>query len=312
MAVKVQSINKGASVVGISSDAITQAVSELTPEMLLKQLHTVHELPTLPAVANRVNAMLQDINTPARELAHVIEKDQAIVPKLLKLVNSAFYGFSRKITSISHAVMLIGYNTVRNAVVSLAVIDSLKLKGKFKGFDITSFWEHAVAVATVSRHLDARTGGRNQENSFTAGLIHDVGRILMANLYPERFSKVLLTMNEEQITLKASEARHFPLQHDAIGGYLALRWNLPAIFRKSIAFHHHPAKQTEKNDLTCIVHVADALVHGYLEEKAGETKFAMAPEAWKPLASQIKSVRDWIPDLKKEIRTACDLLLEKE
>lgn len=304
--------NEGETVVGRASDTRVQAAPELTADMLLQQLHTMHELPTLPAVANHVNAMLQDINTPAQKLAHVLEKDQAIVPKLLKLVNSAFYGFSRKITSISHAVMLIGYNTVRNAVVSLAVIDSLKLKGKFKGFDITCFWEHAVAVATVSRYLDDQTGGRNKENSFTAGLVHDVGRILMANLYPERFAKVLETMEKEEITLKAAEAKHFPLQHDAIGGYLALHWNLPAVFRKSIAFHHHPARQAEDNHLTCIVHVADALVHDHLEDKTAKAKYAMAPEAWKPLAFQINSVRDWIPDLKKEIRAANDLLLKKE
>ena len=284
----------------------------LTSELMIKQLNNVHELPTLPSVARRVNDMLQDINTPAKELAMVIEKDQAIVPKLLKLVNSAFYGFSQKITSISHAVMLIGYNTVRNAVVSIGVIDSLELKNKFKGYDIAQFWNHAVAVATVSRHLDSLIGNHHKENSFTAGLIHDVGRILMANLYPDRFSDALQTMLTEEITLQEAEARYFPLQHDAIGGYLALRWNLPDVFCKGISFHHQPAKQNEDNELASIVHVSDALVHSYWENKTSGVKYGIVAEAWKLLSSQIEAARQWMPQVWEEVQEASQLLFDKE
>jgi putative nucleotidyltransferase with HDIG domain len=281
----------------------------LTPAELIKQLDTVHELPTLPSVAQRVNTMLQDINTPAKELAQVIEKDQAIVPKLLKLVNSAFYGFNKKITSISHAVMLIGYNTVRNAIISVAVIDSLKLKDKFNGFDITQFWEHAIAVGTVSRYLDEQTGNRHKENSFTAGLIHDVGKILMANCYPGRFADTLKAQQVQKISMLAAERQYFPLQHDAIGAYLALKWNLPDVFRNTIAYHHHPDKVSDNSALIYIVYVADALVHNHLSRGKKE-RISIQGDACRALISQIRSASQWMPEVKKEVLAACQVLLE--
>ncbi|MCP4744604.1 MAG: HDOD domain-containing protein [Desulfobacteraceae bacterium] len=277
---------------------------EKSADEFLMELNSVHELPTLPSVAMQVNRMLQDIETPAQELAKVIEKDHAIVPKLLKLVNSAFFGFSKKVTNVAHAIMLMGFNTVRNAVVTIAVIDSVKLQGKFNGFDISSFWLHAIAVATVSRYLDEQTGGRHKEDIFTAGLIHDIGKVVMANFYSEHFALVLRDMAAEKKGFREIEKRYFPLGHDSIGAYLSLRWNLPKKLRRVIAFHHDPEKKAVCDPLTLLVHSADVLISSHFDSTGPKVKQTICDSANKIMFSQIKDVRKWMPEVKKKAEEA--------
>ena len=186
-----------------------KAHSALNRDFLLKRIDTLHELPTLSAVAMQVSTMLQDINSSAQDLARIIENDQAIVPKLLKLVNSAFFGFSTKVSNIAHALMLLGFNTVRNAVLSIEIINALELKNKIEGFDVTEFWRHAIRVAVVSKYIDRESGDAHKEDAFAAGLIHDIGKIVMANYFTSSFNAAWQSMHQNHIRFLEAEDRHF-------------------------------------------------------------------------------------------------------
>ena len=119
----------------------------------LKKLDRIPDLPTLSIVDLEVNKMLQDVDVSISKLSETIEKDQAMISKILRLVNSAFYGFQSKINSISHAITILGFSTVRNAVVSIAVVDAFSGKEALEDFDISDFWKHSVAVAVTGRHM---------------------------------------------------------------------------------------------------------------------------------------------------------------
>ena len=125
---------------------------------ILKRLDLIEDLPTLPAVAMEVNKMLLDYDTTISKLSDIIEKDQAMVSKILKLVNSSFFGLRGKISSISHAIVVLGFNTIRNAVVSISIIDAFTVKESLDGFDITNFWKHSLSVAVTSKYLAEKTG----------------------------------------------------------------------------------------------------------------------------------------------------------
>jgi HD-like signal output (HDOD) protein len=285
--------------------------AEMTADKFLRQLDSINELPTLSNVVLQLGRMLQDINTSAQDVAEIIENDQSIVTKMLKLVNSAFFGFSNKVSSVQHALMLLGFNTVRNVIVSIDVIDALKLQKKIQGFDITAFWRHAIGVAIISRHLDQANGGHNQEDVFTAGIIHDIGKIVMAHYFSDRFQATWDTMQHERITFWESEHRHFPLNHAMIGEHLAKKWHLPHQMGRVIGQHHTDSRSDSVDSLIYIVHAADALQHIYLENDSTTEDWPICMGARHLLRPLIKSVDQWIGGLKPGIQEACRILTEE-
>jgi putative nucleotidyltransferase with HDIG domain len=283
----------------------------LTAEDILKKMSSVHELPTLPAVAVQVNSMLEDLNTTAKELALVIEKDHAIVPKLLKLVNSAFFGFKKRVSNIAHAVMLMGFSTVRNAVVSISVIDSFSFRGQHPGFDIVGAWRHAINVAVVSQYLDRLTGERFQDTVFTAGLIHDIGKLIMLKYFEHRFREVIKAMQENEEPFSKAELRQFPISHAVIGARLAMQWNLPESLTMVIAYHHKPDKCRLDDDLPMLIHTADAFVNRTMETTYSKnTAWPICVEARKRMPEAIRALKEKLPEIKEESALACDILLE--
>jgi putative nucleotidyltransferase with HDIG domain len=291
-------------------DEDTQVAEKaISAETFIQRLDAIHELPTLSTVAMKLSRLLMDINTSAKDVAEVIQYDQSIVTKMLKMVNSAFFGFTSKVSSVQHALMLLGFNTVRNAVVAIDVINALKTKNKIKGFDISEFWHHAIGVAVISRRLDEETGHHFREDVFTAGIIHDIGKIVMAHYFSSRFESVLESMYREQINFWNAEHQFFPLGHTEVGNQLAKRWHLPELMCDVIGSHHNTSKSSSKEDLVLIVHAADALFHIYLENHSPTEDWPINPGARQLLRQQIKSAGHWIPELRQEIKEAYQLLM---
>ena len=125
----------------------------MQPDEILKKLDSIKDIPTLPTIVFELNELLQDPNTPITDISDIIEKDQAMSLRVLKLVNSAFYGIHKEVNDIGNAIVLLGFNTVRNAIVSLGVINSFSGVKSLEGFDISDFWKHSLAVAVVSKGL---------------------------------------------------------------------------------------------------------------------------------------------------------------
>ena len=292
------------------TDACAGNDQTLTAEKFLKQINGIHELPTLSTISLQLGRKLQDINTSASDVAAIIQHDQSLVTKLLKLVNSAFFGFSNKVASVQHALMLLGFNTVRNAVVSIDVINAMQIKNKIKGFDITSFWGHAIGVAVIGKYLDQEAGGSCREDIFTAGIIHDIGKLVMAHYFSDRFQEVWETMHREQLNFWEAEHRYFPLNHADIGAELARRWHLPEIMQNVIGFHHTPAKSDTGDHLVHIIHTADALFHVYMENDSPTEDWPIHSTARQLLRPLVKTAGKWMPDLVEDIKTASKMLME--
>ncbi|MFZ1986381.1 MAG: HDOD domain-containing protein [Desulfatitalea sp.] len=278
---------------------------------MMRYLETIQELPTLSAVAMRVNGMLQDMNTTARELSEVIEKDQSMVSKLLRLANSSFFGFSSRVSNVAHAVMILGFNSVLNAVLSMAVMDALALpKNKQNKIDMTAFWQHSISVAVVSRHLRQASGGHRHENAFTAGIIHDIGKVVMARYFPERFGRVCQAMEAGKSSFQEAEKNHFPMGHGAVGAFLVRCWNLPDDLSAVVAQHHQPEIMSQANDLVLVVHAADAIVNRHLENREPSEGWPLCNTAKTLLGEQIDAVEQWLPSATEEIQAACQAILE--
>ena len=195
--------------------------SAMDHSRMLKEIRGIQNLPTLPSIAMAVNQMLKDYEAPMDRLVGLLEKDQAMVMKILRLVNSSFFGFKSKVQSVRHAVTLLGYNTVQNAVVMVSVVDALSLKKELKGFDIERFWQHAVSVAVMGKYIASKTKVASPEDAFTAGLLHDIGKVVLANFYPGVLLKIIETSAAEKKTFCGAEQGLGLPSHSLIGGILA-------------------------------------------------------------------------------------------
>ncbi len=281
---------------------------------ILKKLDRIDDLPTLPVIAMEVNTMLQDYNTSIQDLCRVIENDQALVPRILKLVNSSFYGFKSKIANIDRAIILLGFNTIRNAIISVAVLDAFSMKKiNVEGFDIKEFWAHSVAVAVISRYLSAITRSCAPEDAFTAGLLHDIGKIVIAQYFPDIFKKILESIKINSISFYEAEKKEIPINHARLGTYLAKKWKLPDSLSDTIRYHHAVKKNVTDSNLLMVVHTADIITNECLDNTEPELDSSLIfPEATDAMSPYLNTLPEWLPEVKEEINSACEFFLDNE
>ncbi|UCF82616.1 MAG: HDOD domain-containing protein [Desulfobacteraceae bacterium] len=148
-----------------------------------------------------VNKKLRDYNTSIKELSETIEKDQAIVPRILKLVNSAFFGFRSEISDISRAIVVLNFNTVHNVIISVSIIDAFSGKEVLEDFDIKALRTHSVAVAITSNYLAEKTCLQAPKDAFTGGLLHDIGKVVLAQFFQDLFRRVRASAKQNNLPL---------------------------------------------------------------------------------------------------------------
>jgi putative nucleotidyltransferase with HDIG domain len=281
-------------------------------QTFLKKLDSISDLPTLPNIVLKVNEMLQDYDTSIKKLSTIIEKDQAMVTKILRLVNSTFYGFGSKITNIPHAVIILGFSNIRNAVVSVSIITTFSGKKTVEAFDITDFWKHSIAVAVTSRYLAKQTRFDSPDDCFVAGLLHDIGKVVLSQNFTEFFGQVWESVQENGLSFYEAEKKLLPADHAHIGGYLAKKWRFPVSLIDSITYHHEIKQSVPNLNQLIIVHTANNIVNDYQGSpgrRAG--RYSIDPEARRTMFHQLETVTEWFPGVAEEIEEACSFFLEK-
>ncbi len=197
----------------------------------------VQTLPALPAVVPRILALAADPEVGAREITGVVSRDPALAADVLKVANSAYYGFRREIDSLDRAVALLGVNMVRSLAVSVGVARALP-PARTEGFRQADLWVHSAAVTTAVRGLCRRAGRADGEQLFLAGLLHDVGKVVLAHHFPGPFARALAAARADGVPLPEAEQSEVGLDHAAVGGMLLDRWNFPEVLRSPVAGHH--------------------------------------------------------------------------
>ena len=192
-------------------------------------------LATIPAVLWKILALLDSDGTSARELVGVIEQDQALTAKILRLANSAFFGQARRVATIPRAIVVLGFSTVRNLTLGVRVWDAVA--GGLTRERFEALWTHAVAVAIASKTLALRMRDCDPDEAFTAGLVHDVGRLVMATRFRELYWQQVGSVSEAE-PIEERERAAFGADHAEVGGWLFEAWNLPPQIVDAVRDHH--------------------------------------------------------------------------
>lgn len=206
-----------------------------------KLIAFVEKLPAFPKSVQRVVQLTSDINAPAKEIVRVIECDPVMTIKILKTINSSFYGLPQKVTSVQRAVVHIGLNTIKNLALAVAAMGMLNNKNQ-AGFNTDEFLLHSLTTAAISRMLAARLSLPLSECSdcFVAGLLHDFGKIVLAEFRPAEFRSALEKSRNEKIPLNQAELEFIGFDHARAGKILVEKWELSALLIDAIANHHAP------------------------------------------------------------------------
>jgi putative nucleotidyltransferase with HDIG domain len=212
-------------------------------------------LPTLPLVASRLLEAIADPDTYSEEIARIVALDPALTARTLRLANSDFYGFPRKVGSVELAVVVLGGPTVRDLVLSAAVFQTLGASGS----ELGALWDHSMATGVAARALADCAGYRLAGEAYAAGVLHDVGKVVLRQSFPDRFEGVLALARAQRISIAEAERGVLGSDHAEVGGWLAERWGLPADLVEAIAFHHRPDQAVVNPELTNMTHLANAL-----------------------------------------------------
>lgn len=254
------------------------------------------ELPTLPAVALRVAQTMGSADVSILDVCAEIERDQAIAAKVLRLVNSPFYGFTGRVTSIQRALVLLGFNTVRSLVLGVSIFDG----GSDKVRDL---WLHALGVSTAAEAIARRLGMGDAEEIGTAGLLHDIGKVAISAKRPALRDRIVALARETGASVLEAEREVLGIDHAAIGKAMAEKWKLPAAITEAVAYHHAPDLASSAARQTCVVHVADAIVKGFgYGQFEGESVMRVSPTAWALLGVEGSAVPALVETVAEPLR----------
>lgn len=220
----------------------------------------IRNLPTPPIVFNQIQKVINDPHVSANDVASILAEDPAMSVKVLKLTNSAFYGLNREIEVVREAVVIVGMEAIKNLVLSASVLDMFKSNDIDQEFQ-EKFWRHSLATAVCCRLLVRRLrncGIVDADAAFSAGLLHDVGKMVICCFLPNEYKK-LTEFRKENSLLEDIDAENEALgyNHTGIGAFLAEQWKLPSKLRDAISSHHSPAESQEDGPMAYFVSVAD-------------------------------------------------------
>lgn len=232
-------------------------------KQLKQMIEQTYEVPTLPVIATQVIEILDNPNSSVKDLTVVINKDQVTMAKILKLVNSAFYGFPQRITTISHAITILGFNTVKGLILSISAFDSLKAKE----FSLVEFWHHSISTATAAKYIAKQTRYPKEEEAFTVSLIHDIGKLVMVINKPKEYKEIMKLISEQGLMAIDAENQILDFNHAQIGGIAAECWNLPPIYNDTIYHHHNPEESTIDHVLTKLLFLSDIASNIFMKEQ---------------------------------------------
>jgi putative nucleotidyltransferase with HDIG domain len=276
---------------------------EMSKPDLNRVIAKVEDLPTLPRTVLRITELVNDPQSSARDLARIITDDQVLAARLLKLVNSSFYGFPQRISTITGAIVLLGFDAIRNLLLTTSVFDLFANRKKVSEFRQEQFWDHSLGCAVGAKVLGNHLRYDKVEELFVSGLLHDIGKIVEMIFMPKQFSTIARLVKDEDILMVAAEQQVLGYTHADVGQLLAEKWNLPPKLMHVILHHHQPSTAGRFAQEAAIVHLADIFCRALRIGSGGDNKMPhLDKSAWESL--KIKT--DAIESILAEIQSGFD------
>ncbi len=237
-------------------------------DVLLNKIAQCANLPSLPAIAMQVLEMAQKAEVDIAEIARVISKDPAMSSKILKTVNSSFYGRSQHVSTISHALVILGLQSVKTLVLGFSLVTNLS-KSKSKGFKHMDYWKRSIYAATAARIIGKKIDLVQQEEAFLAALLKDIGMLILDQIFGDEYGSIHAKLASHE-DLPAAEQAALGATHAEVAGYLAEQWKLPPLLTTPIRHHHDSENVADPSlrRLTEVISLAGRCANVFVDEQA--------------------------------------------
>jgi len=263
----------------------------------------VGDLVSLPEVVLRINEMVSDEQASAADIGRVISQDPGLAARLLKMANSPMFGSMRQIDSINRAVTILDTKQIRDILISTTaakVFDGIPNDV----ISVADFWHHSLYCALLAWALAVHSKKANADTLFTAGLLHDIGHLIMFNRIPqEELAAIMLTIQgEASKDLIDAERELLGFDHTEVGSHLAQQWHLPELIVECIAYHHHPAQAKQYPSAVAHIHIANVIASlPYGDIPMAEDLKRIEPEAWTMAGLELEDIGEAVQEAQAQI-----------
>ncbi len=279
-------------------------MTDVSVDYIKRKVEEISNLPTLPGVVRFVGNMVEDANTSAKDLAEVISRDQVLSAKILRLVNSPIYGFPGRISSVTHALVLLGFNVVKGLVLSATVFSAF-------ADGVQGLWEHSLGTALISRRLARVLGRKDMEEIMIAGLLHDLGKVVLAHLLPGEYTRALHLAADNRCHIGEAEREVFGVNHAQVAEWAGRSWHLPMQLVNAFEYHHRPSRCGDAAHIPAVIHIADILARGMGYGDGGDATLPpFDHEAWRQLGMDYGTIETALDGVEQEFRRGADFFLE--
>lgn len=235
-----------------------------------KILRGIQDFPTLPTIYSVLSDVVANPRSTAKDVANIIMQDQSAASKVLAVANSAIYGFRGKIDTISQAIFYIGFNEVKNIVLSLSIMDIFKTSTTLHNYNPVELWKHSIAVGVVTRILGTYLEENKPENYFISGILHDIGKLLFLRYCEKDYSKTIDYAYDNSVNIRDAEAKIMGTTHTVVGELIAEKWKLPTSIKNAIKNHYTGTINGKVDRLTGCVHISNIVVRLFELGESGD------------------------------------------
>ncbi len=274
---------------------------KMDPKILRHKVENINALPTMPSVLKRLSSVIEKPRITIVEISAFISNDPALTTKVLKMVNSAIYGFPGRIASVSHATMLLGLNVIKGLLLGVSVFELMQKT-------MSGLYEHSLACAIASRVIAQKKNLKEPEEVSVAGLLHDIGKVILTLEFAQEYESAMKEAEEKKISIFEAEKNQFNATHADVGGWLAEKWRFPNNLIEVIEYHHRPMLAKNAPMETAIVHLADLLVRARGFGFAGENFVPeVNPIAFELLKLSDQDIKDVLREMEENMEAAEDI-----
>ena len=226
---------------------------------LVALINKVREMPPLPQSIIQILEIVNNDKSSSQELAKVFERDPTLAVNILKLANLPVYGFTSRISTINHAIVCLGLKMVKSIALTSCTYEMLNKEIPAYSLGEGMLWQHAISCATCARIIAQRIGYKDNEEAYIAGLLLDIGKIILSGFAEDEFNQVSERAEKNKIPFNIAEQEVLGFDHPQVGGRIIEKWNLPSALVEAVQYHHQPNNTKTHKTLTNIVHLADAI-----------------------------------------------------
>ncbi|MBU0515159.1 MAG: HDOD domain-containing protein [Proteobacteria bacterium] len=266
-----------------------------------KKVQLIKNLPTLPGMLEKVSRMVESRHHSAEDVGRMISQDQVLSAKLLRMANSAFFGFAREVSSVGQALVLLGFDVVKGLILSSSVFDMIQEK-------VAGLWEHSLGSALAARSIADYLKLEEPEELSLSGLIHDLGKVVISAKMPADYDEIAALVDSRGLSMFEAEQEVLGFTHADVGQWLGESWRLPEKLILPIRFHHQPDRAKDGLPSASVVHLANILVRGRGYGFGGDKWVpALDPTAWSTLAMTVDDLGQIVDSFEEKLLTLGDV-----